>query len=147
MNEQLKTSLSVGLLLPDAAVAWLLDLWEVIQAFDDVVDEDTVDRAAFCQAIFTSLVSMPANPFFAANSASLLPALATMVLKWKASDDVERGGKADEKSFVWRAGYYDVVLMVVLLCHGKDIAMVAPNNVLNLYGESYKDYRKEFKNA
>lgn len=147
MRDRLKSNLSIGLLLPDAAVAWLVDLWDVIQAFDDVVDEDTVDRDAFCKAIFTALVSLPTNPFFAANSAALGGALATMVLKWKASDDAERGGKADEKSFVWRAGYYDVVLLTVLICHGKDLAMTAPMNVLNFYGESFADYRKEFENA
>jgi hypothetical protein len=138
-NEQLQ--------LPRAAIDWLLNLWDVSQLFDDVADKTPIDREALDRAIFASLVQMPANPFFAANSTTLLPLLATVVLKWKASDDAELEGKADERSFVWRAGYYDMVLGVVLLCHGPDVAMKAAKLVMSMYGESFADYSKEFNHG
>jgi hypothetical protein len=70
-----------------------------------------------------------------------------MILKWQASDKVERVGKHDEVSFVWRAGYYDVVLTVVRLCHGVAIAHQCAADVMRLYGEKYSEYVKEFDNA
>jgi len=70
-----------------------------------------------------------------------------MVLKWQASDVVEREGKADEKSFVWRAGYYDLVLASVQICHGPEIAIKMAPYVMALYGEKFEDYMREFKNA
>jgi hypothetical protein len=76
-----------------------------------------------------------------------LPALGTAILKWKASDDAERSGQADEKSFVWRATYYDLVLLVVLVCQGRESAMEKAGAVMALYGESFAKYREEFPNG
>lgn len=146
-RESLQQLFQANLELPPDAAAWLLGLWDVIQVFDDVADNDAVSRTDLDRAIFTSLVALPANTFFQAHSAALLPIVATAVLKWKAADDAEREGNADEKSFVWRASYYDVVLTVVLLCHGHAAAMGAAKHVMKMYGESFADYRKEFDHA
>jgi len=133
--------------LPRSAVLWLLDLWRTIQVFDDVADGDPVDRQALDEVIWATLVDMPGNAFFQANATNLLPMLATAILKWKASDTVEREGRADEKSFVWRAAYYDIILLTVSLCHGPKVAMAQADTVLGLYGETFDDYRKEFSDA
>jgi hypothetical protein len=133
--------------LPPDAARWLLDLWHVTQVFDDVADGDPVDRGALDGAIWKGLVGMPANPFFIAHGATLMPVLATAILKWKASDTAEREGKADVKSFVWRAAYYDVVMCVVLLCHGPESAMAMSEGVMALYGEDFAKYREEFPNV
>ena len=77
----------------------------------------------------------------------LVPMLSTMVLKWQASDVVEREGRADAKSFVWRAGYYDLILMAIQLCHGAQQALIMAPHVMELYGEKFEDYLMEFKNA
>ena len=140
-------ALPIWLELPATAVQWLLDLWHVIQTLDDVADGDAIERPALDRAIFAALVGMPANPFFQTYSVNLLPVMANAVLKWKASDDAEKEGNADEKSFVWRASFYDVVLAVVMLCHGPLTSMNAAKHVMALYGESFDDYRKEFQNA
>lgn len=133
--------------LPPNAVAWLIDLWHVTQTFDDMADGDAVDRKALDDTIWRCLVDMPANSFFMAHAGQLLPALATAICKWKASDDAEREGYADEKSFVWRAAYYDIVLLTVLLCLGRESAMEKAGAVMALYGESFANYRGEFPHA
>jgi len=92
-------------------------------------------------------VGMNQNTFWIANSHSLAPIVATVILKWQASDQAERAGQADAKSFVWRAGYYDVVLMVVALCHGTKQATDKAQQVMELYGETFEDYMKEFDHA
>ena len=147
MKNQLYEHFTVAFNLPPAAVDWLLAVWDAIQVLDDVADNGEIARSDLDAAIFSLLVGMPSNAFFVAHAAQLLPALSLMVLKWKASDDAEREGNADEKSFVWRAAYYDVVLLVVLLCHGPHAAMTAAKHVMALYGETYEEYRKEFTNA
>lgn len=133
--------------LPADAVDWLLDVWAVFQVFDDVADGDNVERKALHDAIWGSLVKMPSNPFYLANSGALIPIMASAILKWVASDEAERAGKADEKSFVWRASYYDIVLLVVLLSQGKDAALAKAATVMALYGEDFGAYKKEFPNA
>ena len=111
---------------------------------DDVADGDAVPRSDLDVAIWTSLVTMPANPFYVANFQSLQAALALLVLKWKASDDAERAGQADARSFIWRAAYYDLVLLVVLLTKGHATAMKDAVKVMHLYGETLPEYLKEF---
>jgi hypothetical protein len=141
-DEILKHNLKEALKLPESAVLWLMDLWNLVQVFDDVADGDEIDRPDLDRAIFAAIVGMPQNSFFQKHSADLLPALTQMVLKWMASDIAERAGDADGRSYMWRAGYYDVVLMVATIVHGPspEVALVS----LKMYGETLDDYFKEF---
>ena len=147
MTDWLRLNLQRVLALPAPAIDWLLMLFEAIQVFDDVADGDPVEREDLNAVIWNTLVGMNQNTFWIANSHSLAPVVATMILKWQASDQAERDGKADAKSFVWRAGYYDVVLMTVALCHGTQQATEKAQQVMELYGETFEDYMKEFDHA
>jgi hypothetical protein len=147
MIDRLTEHFGTALELPPDAAQWLLDLWRVIQMLDDVADNDSIEREELNSTIFLALVGLPANPFFQAHRMNLLPILATAVLKWQASNLAEQDGNADEKSFVWRAAYYDVVLLVVLLCHGVEKAANAAPYVMAMYGEVFADYLKEFPHA
>lgn len=143
----LKENLQRVFALPAPAVEWLLMLWGAIQVFDDVADGDPVEREDLNATIWNTLVGMSQNTFWQANSQTLAPVVASMILKWQASDQAERAGKADARSFVWRAGYYDVVLMAVAVCHGTQRATRAAQQVMELYGETLEDYMKEFSHA
>ena len=128
--------------LPPPAAAWLLDLWDVTQAFDDIVDGDATPDIN--SLMWLSLIALPTNAFYQQHSGSLSPVMATALLKWHASNTAENLGRADAKSYMWRASYYDVVAFVVLLCHGPERAFKTSHQVMSLYGESYKSYLKEF---
>lgn len=143
----LKENLQRVFALPAPAVEWLLMLWNAIQVFDDVADGDPVEREDLNATIWNTLVGMSQNTFWQANSQTIAPVVASMILKWQASDQAERAGKADARSYVWRAGYYDVVLMVVAVCHGTQRATQAAQQVMELYGETLEDYMKEFSHA
>ena len=146
-SEWLKENLQRVLALPAPATEWLMMLWGAIQVFDDVADGDPVEREDLNAAIWNTLVGMNQNSFWAANSITLAPVVATMILKWQGSDQAERVGNADARSYVWRAGYYDVVMMVVALCHGTKYATDNAHLVMALYGETLEDYMKEFGHA
>lgn len=141
--EILKSHLETALKLPADAVDWLMGLWRVTQVFDDVADGDPVERPDLDAAIWDALAGMPANPFFQRHQAWLIPATSQMVLKWQVSDRVEREGKASERSFIWRAGFYDVVLMVAAIVHGPNLDVAA--TALGLYGEEFQEYMEEMK--
>jgi hypothetical protein len=145
--ESLQKNLTEGLFLPVDAVKWLLDLFHAFQIFDDFADNDAVARNDLNLLIWNTLVGMQQNQFYMANSYCLSSIVGLNILKWQASDTVERSGNADAKSYVWRAGYYDIVLAAVQLCHGPVFAAQNAHIVLGLYGETYDDYMKEFKNA
>jgi hypothetical protein len=146
-SQNLRDMFIRSLLLPAAAVDWLLMLWGAIQVFDDVADGDDVKRYDLDAAIWNTLVTMPQNAFYREHGAVLSGALATMILKWQASDQAERDGCADARSYMWRAGFYDVVLLTVQLCNGADFAHQRARQVMQMYGEKMEDYLKEFENA
>lgn len=143
----LRRNFTEGLNLSDEASDWLIALWETIQFFDDVADDDKIDRDDLDAVIWNSLIGMPSNGFYQRNAHILIPLMSVAILKWKASDDVERAGDACATSFVWRAGYYDIVLAAVQIEHGAQAAMEIGSAVLKMYGESLEDYMKEMDNA
>ena len=149
-NEDAMTTLHKhfeSLMLPPAAVDWLLMLWQAIQTFDDYADGDQVERKALDATIWHTLVAMPQNSFFVQHSSQLLPLVSMALLKWQASDHVELEKQASAQSYMWRSGYYDVVLMVVQLVHGPVAATTIAHKVLGMYGETFDQYMKEFDHA
>ena len=133
--------------LPIEAVQWLDMLYGAIQVFDDVADGDPVEREDLDSVIYNTLVSMPSNPFFVAHASALATAVAMAIFKWQAADKMERANCADEKSYMLRAGYYDIVMLVVSLVHGPVKAAQNAHHVYAIYGETCQDYLKEFNHA
>lgn len=140
----LSRNLQEGFAITGPAHDWLMSLWNAIQVFDDMNDGHHPDREDLFAAIADTLCNMPANPFFREHWLTLVPLLSVALLKWRASDDVERAKDISEVSFVWRASFYDIILAVVQLVHGEQVARDSAQFVLRLYGETYADYQKEF---
>lgn len=124
-----------------AASNFLYTLWDLIQFFDDVYDDDYINPSGIYDAVYKALVTFPSNTFYAANFATIAPAICLAIDKWKIANDMEKGNKGDARSFMWRAAYYDIFALVCVL-EGKDT-----ETALNLYGESYEDYLQEINNA
>lgn len=146
-SESLKLNLTQVFGLPSSAVAWLVMLWEVTQVFDDYADGDPVAREDLNNTIWNSLVAMPQNEFFDKHRFTLSPLVASLILKWQASDKVERSGVRNEKSFVWRAGFYDIILMCICIVHGSKAATEHGDKVMELYAEEFSEYIKEVNHA
>lgn len=134
--------------LPIQAVDWLCTLFDTIQTLDDLYDCDRlVTKDELKTLIWSSLIALPNNPFFRANQDALWPLVATSILKWQGANEKEENGTANAVSFVWRAGFYDIVLMVVGIVHGHKFASDHADKVMNLYGEKIEEYLKEFDHA
>ena len=125
------------------AEAFLLRVWRMIQAFDDFADGDFVQRKDLDMVIWDAFIGMPEDEF-ANRYQQVRAGLATMILKWQASDKAERNGKANAMSFSWRAGYYDLIMLVACICLGYEQANAISSEVMNLYGETFDDYMREF---
>lgn len=129
-----------SLQLPSDCCEWLSSLWRITQFFDDVADREPIPRAVLDKALWEVLVASQINTFFERNKQVLIPVMSCALLKWQAADDREKKGLADERSYVWRASYYDVVLTCVLIVHGYYEAIKYSPRVLELYGEEYEEY-------
>lgn len=143
-EESLELNFREAFNLPKDAIDFLMDTWQAIQVFDDVADGDHVKRKDLDEVIWNFFVGFARNPFFQANYAYLQSQLANMIMKWQASDQAEKNGDASAKSYMWRAGFYDVVLAVVIICHGPKDSVVLAKLVMDFYGETFDEYLKEF---
>lgn len=131
--------------LPPEAERFLLALWVLIQGLDDWHDQTPAETFP---AIWAACVGLPGDMFLAEHRLLLVPVMANMVLKWHAANVIEDGKEVAQypKSYVWRAGYYDVVLQVVLIVYGAE-AKTKAADVMRLYGETLTDYQAEFASA
>jgi hypothetical protein len=135
--------------LPGPAVEWLLDMWDAFQGLDDWRDKTERPDSEIEHVIHTVLCKLPANSFFQVHALRLLPILSNVVLRWCGANQIEDNELEEHypKSYMWRAGYYDLVLEVVHCAHGFDAARRASPFVASLYAETLEDYKKEFQHA
>jgi hypothetical protein len=122
----------------------MLDVWSLIQVFDDAEDGDAIDSIELDRAMWAALVGLPSNEFFVQYRKELTGIIAVQILKWRAATQAEALNAADERSFLWRAGYFDILMFVYALVHGKDIASRNAMDVMSRYDETYEEYKKEF---
>lgn len=135
--------------LSKGAINWLLELYKTIQFFDDIVDKEGIieklnSNRKNAEDYALSAILGSGQVFLIKNRAVLEPLIITQFLKWIAANKAEETGQANEKSFIWRAGYYDVVLMAIGLDKGISYAKENSFNIMSLYGESLNDYFAEF---
>lgn len=142
-NALLQRLIAVGLSAP--AVDWLLILWDMIQTLDDLTDGDPVTQGDIHRLVNNSLIGYATHPFFTRNISALTPVIANAIAKWTAANFLEGSGMVTEVSFVWRASYYDVVLQALICDVGYTLATQRAAQVLEMYGESYGEYLKEFE--
>jgi DNA-binding FadR family transcriptional regulator len=131
--------------LQGAARALMLDIWALFQVFDDIEDGDKVDATEFDRALWAALVTLPSNEIYVRFSKEISSVMAVQIFKWRAATQAETSGNADERSFVWRAGYFDILMYVYGLVYGRDIATQKAADVMGRYIEKYNEYIKEFK--
>jgi hypothetical protein len=123
----------------------MLDIWALFQVFDDAEDGDHIDKEELDRALWASLVRMPSNDFFAQYRKEIASVISVQILKWRAANQAELSGNADERSFVWRAGYFDILMYVYALVYGKDTATLNASDVMGRYIETFEEYKKEFQ--
>jgi hypothetical protein len=131
--------------LPVDATVFLLKIWDAIQFLDDVKDGHPVSNVD--AGIYTLIVGIPSDDFLARNRPLLSGALVTAYHKWQAANVLEAQRRELDKCYMWRAGYYDLVMLVVSLCLPREETEVIAPKVLALYGESREDYLQEMGSA
>jgi hypothetical protein len=137
----IKQALSI-LSLPKDAQEFLEILWDCIQKIDDIFDGSPVEKPE--SILLDLLIRLPLNTFWDSQKPLFIPLISNAILCWNASNSKESEGLADEKSFVWRASYWQIVLQVCQVVHGYDWAGKNAHHILGMYGETFRSYRKEF---
>lgn len=119
----------------------LLDIWEVIQAWDDLYDGDP--NPDFAKAMRQANIDIPQNPLYQTFSTPLQ--MQKLYLKWEAANAIERAKIREQlpKSYMLRAEYYQLIVDMVCFFEGVEIAALKAPDIWVCYGETYPDYEKE----
>jgi predicted CDP-diglyceride synthetase/phosphatidate cytidylyltransferase len=117
--------------------------FEII-GFYSLSDFKKLSKVKTEDVLVSLMLKLPLNSFWITHQSTLLPIISNTICTWKASDNMEHQGDSNEKSFVYRASFYQGLLMVVTLEKGFDFAYEHSDKILNVYGESFEDYKKEF---
>ena len=124
------------------AVSLLLDLWQVMQAWDDAFDKDDADHH---EAYKTALLYLPQNPLYNACSVPFL--VAQCYYDWMTANVFEQAGIQLEKAYMLRAGYYRIIISLVHMLQGAEKAEEVAPRIWGYYGEKFTAYQEELSNA
>lgn len=107
------------------AARFICDVASCSHTYDDLIDQDKpASSAAIHKTMWSLLVGMPGNPFFAKHQDSLRPILTTAILNWRAANDMEQSGSLEELRIAHSIRYAlsDVLLMCMVLTGGAEHA-------------------------
>ena len=132
----------IGHFVKDEHGAKLLrNIWDVIQAWDDAEDGDA--NPAFSEAMRKANIDIPQNPYYGAFLTSFQ--MQQMYLKWKAANAFEAAKLREHlpKSYMLRAEYYQLIVNMVSLLEGVEVAALKAPDIWLCYGEAFADYENE----
>lgn len=118
-------------------------LYKIGQFWDDLIDRDKeLTDGDIHSAMWAVLFDLNENPFFRKLMPELLPVIKNATIQWFAANKLEEKKEHIEKSYMLRAGFYNIVAHVVMLCNG---AKYDFSEVYKLYGEKLEDLKKEIE--
>ena len=128
--------------LPDHpdAVELLVDVWEVMQAWDDAFDGDPANHY---EGYKTALIRLPENPIYNQCCVSFL--IAQCYYDWMTANQMEYAVEGLHKAYMLRAGFFRIVISLIHLLRGSEIAVMDAPVVWRMYIEDFEEYRQEIE--
>ncbi len=132
-----------------AAVAFVLSFFDMCEVFDDLIDKDKpVTDEDIIRTLFTSLVDIPMNPFFAKYRNELVPVIITGINAWLDANKLEKGSDNDKVfAYVLRDWYAELVSFVIYLTRGRHYLRDVSMDVRTFFThhETLDQYREGLK--
>ena len=116
----------------------MLDIWIIIQAWDDAYDGEEADHLPAYKA---AMIDLPFNPIYQDYPIALL--IKQMYIDWQAANQLEEQQEHLHKAYMLRAGYYRIITTLIAFIEGDTAAEQKAADVWRCYSESYDDYEAE----
>lgn len=118
-------------------------LLEVAHVWDDFIDGDPVEPEKTNQAFRFLIYDIPMNPVY-----RMIPSmndhLLNVYLRWRDATAMELEPEPDfEKTYMLRAGIYDIFSLIAYHLHGDEWARQIGPEVRKLYGETVASLKGE----
>ena len=127
-----------------SAVSLALMLIEVSHAWDDLIDGDEVSKDDINKVFKYLIFDIPTNPVYRAIP-SMPDHLLNVFLRWRDATQMETEGDPDlEKTYMLRAGLYDMFSLIAFYMYGDEWAQEIGPEIRKLYGETLDSLKGEF---
>lgn len=124
------------------AIRLIIDLWIVIQAWDDAYDGDPADHV---QAYEKANLEIPANKWYQPCSICFL--LNQVHRQWEVANHFEKHKIELDKAYMLRASFYTLVADVYSAIYGREKAIEFAIACWLFYGEKLETFKEEIENA
>lgn len=130
------------------ALLFLRAMGRLLHWFDDLIDKDRqVTDAETYEALWTALIELPQNTFYAEHQSVLQPIVANSIVNWRVATNIERNRAAETGdlviAYVTRSSYIDLATMCALLIGGAEWAVVCGYGLRKwAHSESFDQYLK-----
>ena len=120
-------------------------LYQVAEAWDDLIDGDAVNADVINATFYAAMVTVPRNPFYQRHFALLNPLVEAAILDWFTANDLEKTRNVDKlrTSYMLRCGLQAVTVMCARILKGVVWAN-AVNMELRTAGDTWAEYAAEF---
>ena len=129
------------------AVRFFLHLSHFVEIFDDLVDQDApVSDKDLAHAVFSALYHIPANPFFHAHRATLLPIIFTCTNAWLDSNHLCRGGETEKAlAYTLKGLGVEVLLTCISITRGVEYLRTVSVDVRRVFmaHQTFAEYCQE----
>mgnify|MGYP003648416597 CR=1 FL=1 len=126
-----------------------LDLWHVVQTWDDLYDNDEVTKDDINETFRRLIYNIPTNPFYAEHAHELAPLIHNMMIQWQIANTFEVDQKSGDLNKAWmlRASIYQIWVYIAGLAVDPQWASVVGPDVWRTYGETLEKFIEEMTNA
>lgn len=126
------------------AINLSLMLLEVAHTWDDLIDGDEVDKDSINRAFRYLIYDIPMNPVYK-SIPGINDHMLNIYLRWRDATKMESEPNPDlEKTYMLRAGIYDMFLLIAYHLFGDEWAQEIGPKVRKLYGETLDSLKEEF---
>lgn len=130
----------------ESAVIFALNTWDVVQMWDDLVDQDkSIDPQEADKIMEWLVIGIHYNTFFNNSKAYLLPIMQLIMSSWRTANSFEVEKQQLDKAYILRAMLWGL-FGEIARCLGKDADAIT-KEAWEMYGEERETFIKEALDA
>lgn len=126
------------------AFAFLMDVHEIVEVWDDLIDKDKpVSDAVLNGTFYRALITLPRNGFYQRNFSLLNPVFEAAIMDWWTASRFESNREELETAYTLRCGFYMLTVMSARIIGGLEWAKEVGAEVRKM-GDTLAEYSAQF---
>jgi len=129
------------------AMRLIIDIFDLIHIWDDLVDKDKErSNDEINNAFRIALIDIPLNPFYQRYQGHLIPLIMNCILQWEDANEMEKMGDSDKhQAFMLRASVIQLISYCAFLIGGMEWSRQVGTNIRKMYIEQLDKFMEEMK--